>query len=315
MSADPRGLVTTLVDVLLNQEAEAARDAARHGSTGMGFGETIERSERGYALRVSDMANPDAAEDAVIRLLREWAPQRAKELGIRVTADAIGGTRIDENLLRSIATATRNSAIFFRSFVTASPDSEISQADAVVFEGAQGLRLDMDLGVMPHVTRSNTGMTNIAIACAEAGIGHVNALYVTRAYATRHGAGPLPMETAGVSGWARVVDRTNAPNEWQGEIRAAPLDAHGLGDIIRRDLLTARGVSVSPSLGVTCVDQLFGRPKVLTSRGVIDVSAEDVVDAISEATGLGASFVSRAPKRMSDPGVVLREWTSASLAP
>ncbi len=44
ITSDPRALVTTPFDVLINQAIELVRGTARHGSTGVGFGETIERN-------------------------------------------------------------------------------------------------------------------------------------------------------------------------------------------------------------------------------------------------------------------------------
>lgn len=43
----------------------------------------------------------------------------------------------------------------------------------------------------------------------------VNALYVTRTYLTRHGAGPLENEDSGI----KLLDTTNVHNDWQGTIR------------------------------------------------------------------------------------------------
>ncbi len=64
----------------------------------------------------------------------------------------------------------------------------------VLFEGAQGVLLDLDHGTYPYVTSSNTCAGG---ACTGAGIGpnRINRIIgVTKAYTTRVGEGPFPTE-------------------------------------------------------------------------------------------------------------------------
>jgi adenylosuccinate synthase len=66
--------------------------------------------------------------------------------------------------------------------------------DNVMFEGAQGALLDIDHGTYPYVTSSNTTAGGCA---AGSGVGpcHIDyVLGITKAYATRVGAGPFPSE-------------------------------------------------------------------------------------------------------------------------
>src|SRR5262249_12200450 len=53
---DPRSPITTPYDMLINQAVETARAGARHGSCGIGFGETIQRGlAPRLALQVGDL--------------------------------------------------------------------------------------------------------------------------------------------------------------------------------------------------------------------------------------------------------------------
>jgi adenylosuccinate synthase len=64
----------------------------------------------------------------------------------------------------------------------------------VMFEGAQGMLLDIDHGTYPYVTSSNT---TAAAAASGTGIGpmHIDGvLGVVKAYTTRVGSGPFPTE-------------------------------------------------------------------------------------------------------------------------
>lgn len=78
--------------------------------------------------------------------------------------------------------------------VTALLDDYVRFGKAIIFEGAQGMLLDIDHGTYPYVTSSNT--TAAAAACGT-GIGPLIidfVLGVAKTYATRVGAGPFPTE-------------------------------------------------------------------------------------------------------------------------
>ena len=69
----------------------------------------------------------------------------------------------------------------------------VSELEVVVFEGAQGVLLDQDWGFQPHTTWSDTTMGG-AIGLLDGLDVELVRVGVVRAYATRHGAGPLPTE-------------------------------------------------------------------------------------------------------------------------
>jgi len=64
----------------------------------------------------------------------------------------------------------------------------------ILFEGAQGILLDVDHGTYPFVTSSNTvpAMAATGSGCGPNTIGYV--LGITKAYTTRVGSGPFPTE-------------------------------------------------------------------------------------------------------------------------
>ncbi len=69
-----------------------------------------------------------------------------------------------------------------------------SQGKKILFEGAQGILLDVDHGTYPFVTSSNTVASSAATGtgCGVDTIGYV--LGITKAYTTRVGEGPFPTE-------------------------------------------------------------------------------------------------------------------------
>ena len=70
----------------------------------------------------------------------------------------------------------------------------------MLFEGAQGVMLDIDHGTYPFVTSSNTvaGQAATGAGTGPTGIGFV--LGITKAYTTRVGSGPFPTEDFGADG-------------------------------------------------------------------------------------------------------------------
>lgn len=294
LTIDPRAQVTTPWDVFLNQAAETARGAGRHGSCGVGFGETLKRAEGGFGLTVSDLTRQDLR-DRLSWVRDGWALRRLEELGVQDHPDVIGNL----DLLWSDALLDRFLADVgdFLNAVPSRPDAEIG-SETLLFEGAQGLMLDQDLGVMPHLTPSNTGLRNMIAISEEAAVGEIRPLYMTRAYMTRHGAGPLNHETETLP-WANVVDPTNRPNAWQGSLRLAPLDLEETARFIRSDLAFAdgSGVRVVPALGVSCLDQVGDRVEAVFDGGHGEVEVCGLPELLAETVGAPVRLTSYGPDR------------------
>lgn len=294
ISIDPRAYVTTPWDVFINQAAEIARGNGRHGSCGMGFGETIVRNLEGSGLSAGDLNSKDLL-DRLMHIRDGYVMPRLEQIGVadnpwvQETWPILTSDAVLERFLEDIRG--------FRNRVSLRPDAELGSSQ-VVFEGAQGLMLDMDLGVMPHLTRSNTGLKNMAAIAEEAGITQISPTYMTRAYMTRHGAGPLKHE-ADISAWAAVIDRTNAPNEWQGNLRFAPLDLDETRDFISRDMaaVAESGVDISPAIGISCLDQLQGTARLIKDGVELSVAEKDMARMISDGVALPVSLESRGPHR------------------
>jgi adenylosuccinate synthase len=282
ITIDPRAQVTTPWDVFLNQAREAARGAGRHGSCGVGFGETLKRAAGGFGLTVGDLTRPDLR-DRLNWVRDGWALRRLEEPGVHEHPYVTGNM----GLLWSDAVLDRflEDVRAFLGAVSTRPDAEIG-SETLLFEGAQGLMLDQDLGVMPHLTPSNTGLRNMIVIAEEAGIGEIRPLYMTRSYMTRHGAGPLLHEADRLP-WADIIDPTNRPNPWQGHLRVAPLDLDETARFIRRDLEFAEGaeVMVSPAVGVSCLDQVPGSVRVHTDRSSRLVRSGDLPALVAESAG------------------------------
>jgi adenylosuccinate synthase len=293
VSVDPRSIITTPYDMMINQVMENARGGARHGSCGMGFGEAIERNLNDeFALAVGDFEKgADHIRETLDRIRIEWVPERLARLGVdtvpEVEADLLASADLVERFIGDCASFWN--AISVR--------SDATLGSGVLFEGAQGLLLDQDYGAFPHVTRSNTGLKNMVSVAREAGIGRIDVTYMTRAYATRHGAGPFGYEDAQTP-WLSMVDPTNQPNDWQGAIRTAPLNVDAVSSAIRHDLgFGGDGVEVSASIGISCVDQVADRMQVGVGGKLVEIDRARLSDVVMTASGLEVSRLSFGPTR------------------
>lgn len=284
---DPLSPLTTPYEVLVNRAVEEARGARRHGSCGVGFGETLEREENGLSITASLLDDPDTLRSRLDSLRANHVPRRLAALGVTIDAE----TRVDladPSLIEEFIETIRH----FRRHI------ELCGAEAcadrpVIFEGAQGLLLDQALGTFPHVTRSHTGLTNVVALAAELGIDDIEVFYTMRSYVTRHGAGPLPHEV-GAPPYARIVDPINRPNPFQGTLRFALPDPAASVDVISADRarVAGCGIDLTPSLAVTCLDQLDDA--VLCVDGLA-YDPEDFVDSIAESIGAQRTLMSHGP--------------------
>jgi adenylosuccinate synthase len=270
--------------MMANQMAEEARGAARHGSTGLGINETVTRMGTRFATRAADLADRDALRRQILAIRDEYLPERLAALGVAP----------DEAWRRRIADPATIEWFLDCGRATLLPRlGAMPAARGIVFEGAQGLLLDEHHAFFPHVTRSRTGLTNVLALAKEAGIARLEVTYATRAYATRHGAGPFPAEEPGLA----FPDATNRPNPWQGTLRFGWLDLDLLSRTIRADLAQAAGIEVVPQLGVTCLDQVGDRVPHRLGGVRLEASAEGLVAAALRATGLGRALASHGPTR------------------
>lgn len=256
ISVAPTALVTTPYDVLRNQWAEEDRGSLRHGSCGVGINATIVRSQ----------ANPLYVDDLHLSgYLRTFLQRqrRAEYAWIATTPERkaiLASDQLIEDWLEEVEE--------FLSYVSVKPTNDAVGKRSVIFEGAQGLLLDQHYGTtFPYLTRSNTGLKNIRQLCADLSLKELVAIYMTRPYWTRHGAGPLPNEES-MPTW--IVDPTNKSNPWQGSLRYAPLVAATVLESIAADVQRHAIIpgSTRTRLGVSCLDQTLGAMDAFRSADI-----------------------------------------------
>lgn len=269
--------VTTPWDMWFNQIIESRRGPERHGSVGVGFGETLERHEKypEFKLTVGDLVNPFIRMDKIVALVTKYVPQRMADLGISpVEIDNLTDW-VFRNPDQIIDMFDEECQYFLKRIMVLDEADALNKFDTLVFEGAQGLALDQEAPDFPHVTRSFTGIDNVLRVLNFAGIDDpINLTYVTRPYLTRHGAGPLKREIpAGDDAFGKlfnVVDETNKPHEFQGSLRFAILDIDDAIDRIIKDQFKIPRKQIGEiALMTTCLDQVVsddGIPAILDGK-------------------------------------------------
>lgn len=106
---------------------------------------------------------------------------------------------------------------------------ELEEVDVRIFEGTQGLLLDMDCGFYPNVTPSNTGLKKLN----EFLNSDTEVYLVTRSYLTRHGNGYVPLKPfAPINPY-----ETNVNNMWQGNFKTGEFELPLLEKAIQRHCL------------------------------------------------------------------------------
>jgi adenylosuccinate synthase len=171
--------------VALDVARESRQGDAKIGTTGRGIGPAYEDKVARRAIRLQDLMAPERFEAKLEQLLDYHNFVLTKYLGAKPVD--LAKTR-DE----ALALAPRLKPLI------ADVPRALYEANRtgmnILFEGAQGTLLDIDHGTYPFVTSSNCVA---GAAAAGAGVGPQMLHYVlgiTKAYATRVGAGPFPTE-------------------------------------------------------------------------------------------------------------------------
>ncbi len=171
--------------VRLDHAREAARGSRKIGTTGRGIGPAYEDKAARRGLRIGDLFYWSEFADKLREVMAyhnfvlenyHQAPAEDYQRTLDQCAEVSGQIRPlvadTVSLIHQLREQGRN----------------------LLFEGAQGALLDLDLGTYPFVTSSNT---TAAGAAAGSGFGPAWLDYVlgiTKAYATRVGSGPFPTE-------------------------------------------------------------------------------------------------------------------------
>lgn len=211
MSIDPECVITTPYHKLANQLRETLRGSTRHGTCGVGIGETRMDEIDGLALRAKHLGTETA-----VAILREIKSRRMREF--QAECQHVEYSRIDD--LCAIELADHYTG--FRTYIHLQ-DSIFTLKGSrapVIFEGSQGILIDETHGFAPNNTWTDCTPANAKRLIAEAGGGPTQTIGCLRAYSTRHGAGPFVAEDSVVN----FPEAHNGCHPWQGKFRQGHFD-------------------------------------------------------------------------------------------
>jgi len=163
---------------------EDASGAGKIGTTRRGIGPAYEDKVGRRSIRLCDLAHLDELDPMLDRLCAHHDALRA----------GFNEPPVDrERLMRDLAEIAEFVLPFSRP-VWRDLDAALAGGKRILFEGAQGVLLDVDHGTYPFVTSSNTvaGTTGSGSGIGPSAAGFV--LGIVKAYTTRVGEGPFPTE-------------------------------------------------------------------------------------------------------------------------
>jgi len=249
--------------VALDLAREKARGARAIGTTGRGIGPAYEDKVSRRAVRLGDLFH----RERFAAKLGEVLDYHNFVLQYYFHTEPVDFQKVlDETL------AMAEWLLPLVGDVTERLDQHRRRGDSVLFEGAQGALLDIDLGTYPYVTSSNTTAGG---ASTGTGVGPRYLDYVlgiTKAYTTRVGAGPFPTELFDEMG-AHLSTRGNEFGATTGRPRRCGwFDAVALRRSIQNNSVTG--------LCVTKLDVLDGLDSIRLCVGYrcdgIDLSAPPI---------------------------------------
>ena len=169
----------------LDKAREAKRAGHKIGTTGRGIGPCYEDKAARVGLRAGDLADPGLVREKVRHALLE------KNVLLR---DLYKFGPLDENAVCDELLGLAPRLLPYLTDVDARIHETMLAGQNVLFEGAQGIHLDIDHGTYPFVTSSNTVAGNAAAGSGVAP-GTLNRIVgIVKAYTTRVGSGPFPTE-------------------------------------------------------------------------------------------------------------------------
>lgn len=235
---------------VLDRLKEKARGKNDIGTTGKGIGPCYTDKFERCGIRMCDLMH----EEVFTEKLKENI-----EMKNAYITKVLGGDALDfDSILKEYLEYGKKLRPFIQDTSVRVYD-DIKADKTVLFEGAQGMLLDIDYGTYPYVTSSNTTAGGVANGV---GIGPnmiTNAVGITKAYTTRVGKGPFPTELMNETGeWIR--EKGHEFGVTTGRARRC-----GWLDLVI--VKTACRVSGLTSLAITKIDTLAGLEKIKVCVG------------------------------------------------
>jgi adenylosuccinate synthase len=233
----------------MEKAAEAARGAARIGTTSRGIGPAYEDKMARRGLRVSD--------------LMDAAGFRAKLCSVIAEKDGICRAAFGQPLeTEGLAEQYEQFAARLRPFVAdtaALLNRSLAAGKRVLLEGAQGTMLDIDHGTYPFVTSSNSTAGGAATGSGLPPRSITGVAGITKAYTTRVGGGPFPTEMPDLE-----AKELRQRGQEFGAVTGRPRRCGWLDLVVLKYAVDINGID---SLVVTKLDVFDAQPEIQVCTG------------------------------------------------
>jgi adenylosuccinate synthase len=237
----------------LHRELDVTREVSNStqaiGTTRRGIGPAYEDKVGRRAIRVIDLADPASLPAKIDRLL---AHHNALRRGSG--ADEIDGAALVESL-KAIAPKI----LPFAGSAWRRLDEARRDGRRILFEGAQGVLLDVDHGTYPYVTSSNIVAGQAATGSGLGAHAGTYVLGITKAYTTRVGEGPFPTEDKG-----EVGDRLGRVGKEFGTVTGRKRRCGWFDAALVRQVVRISGID---GIALTKLDVLDGLESIKLSVG------------------------------------------------
>ncbi|WP_028778248.1 adenylosuccinate synthase [Shimazuella kribbensis] len=231
--------------IKLDLAEEAQKGTDKIGTTGKGIGPAYMDKAARVGIRVADLLTPDVFADKLRRNLE----QKNRLLEQLYHTE---GLQFEEIYDTYMAIVDR-----IRPYITDTSvflNNAIDQGRRVLFEGAQGVMLDIDQGTYPFVTSSNPVAGGV---CIGSGVGPTKihqVIGVAKSYTSRVGDGPFPTELND-----EIGNRIREVGREYGTTTGRPRRVGWFDSVVVRH---ARRVSGITGLSLNSLDVLTGLPTV-----------------------------------------------------
>lgn len=279
LTVDEEALCATPFHGFSSRIKELARGNDPRGTVGTGVGEAYRQYQRTpeIAIKAKDLTGSDLRERlAAIRqavqtdlqyviedeYLSEDRATLAEEVGLLYNDDFF------DFVVRRFQEVSRLIKLVGNDYLG---EVILTKPGIAVVETSHGILTDRLVGFHPHTSAIRTLPRFTHGMLEKAGYsGQTVNIGLTRAYAIRHGAGPIP--TADVAMTDSLLPGSHKDtNRWQGEVRVGPLD----GVLLRYALAACGGPAQFDGLAVTWFDQIQTNQQWKVCSQYVDTSDPD----------------------------------------
>ena len=160
------------------------------GTTGRGIGPAYEDKIGRRSIRLSDLRNKKKLNDKIKIIVDHH----------NIILKGLESKEISYKKIKNEIEEVKSSILKFSQRTNTIFEKAIFERKKILFEGAQGVMLDIDHGTYPYVTSSNTvaGAASVGSGLSVKKLGFI--LGIVKSYMTRVGSGPFPSELNNIIG-------------------------------------------------------------------------------------------------------------------